>query len=184
MHFLWSGEPYGIREKPMYGMRIVTFTAVLFQPWLTLGASYGAQGTTYPDISTVSWITRTDGATSDQFPFGFVQLGTNAEQKTDNSPDSSWPLIRWHQTADHGVAPNMWVPQEVLVRSWFSGGWITPSCLQQWTPMILRLCNVLTSKFHSIADNWWIQSPFGVIHPRDKLTVAKRLAWAGEWYWL
>ena len=32
--------------------------------------------------------------------------------------------------------------------------------------------------------NWWIQSPYGVIHPRDKLTVAKRLAWAGEWYWL
>jgi len=53
------------------------------------------------------WSTRTGGATSNQFPFGFVQLGTNAEQKTDNSPDSSWPLIRWHQTADHGVAPNM-----------------------------------------------------------------------------
>ena len=53
-------------------------------------------------------ISRTGGATSSQFPFGFVQLGTNAEQKTDNSPDSSWPLIRWHQTADHGVAPNMY----------------------------------------------------------------------------
>ena len=144
MHFLLSGEPYGIREKQMYGMRIVTFTAVLSQPWLTPGASYGAQGITYSDILIVPWITRTNGATSNQFPFGFVQLGTNAEQKTDNSPDSSWPLIRWHQTADYGVAPNTWVlqSQEVLVRSWFPGGWITPSCLQQWTPMILRLSNV------------------------------------------
>ena len=49
---------------------------------------------------------RTGGAARDQFPFGFVQLGTNAEQKTENNPDSSWPLIRWHQTADFGVAPN------------------------------------------------------------------------------
>merc|ERR1712203_1204631 len=84
--------------------------------------------------------------TSNNFPFGFVQLGTNAEQKTDNSPDSSWPLIRWHQTADHGVAPNM------------------------------RMNHTFMSAAMDTHDP---ESPYGVIHPRDKLTVAKRLAWSG-----
>jgi len=107
---------------------------------------YGCAFPTMIDTWRKIWATRTGGATSNNFPFGFVQLGTNAEQKTDNSPDSSWPLIRWHQTADHGVAPNM----------------------------------KMNHTFMSAAmDTHDPQSPFGVIHPRDKLTVAKRLAWAG-----
>jgi len=92
------------------------------------------------------WSTKTGGAASDQFPFGFVQLGTNAEQKTENNPDSSWPLIRWHQTADFGVAPNS------------------------------RMNHTFMSAAMDTHDP---ESPYGVIHPRDKLTVANRLAWAG-----
>jgi len=107
---------------------------------------YGCAFPTMIDTWRKLWSTRTDGATSDQFPFGFVQLGSNAEQKTDNSPDSSWPLIRWHQTADHGVAPNM------------------------------RMNHTFMSAAMDTHDP---ESPYGVIHPRDKLTVAKRLAWAG-----
>lgn len=99
----------------MCGMRIGTFMVVPFLPWLILGVSYGAQGNLYIVHFCTRAFLRTGGATNELFPFGFVQLGTNAEQKTDNSPDSSWPLIRWHQTADHGIAPNMWVSEKILM---------------------------------------------------------------------
>ena len=112
---IFPGEPYGIKEKPMYGMRIGTYMVVPFLPWLILGVSYGAQGNMYIVHLCTRAFLRTGGATNELFPFGFVQLGTNAEQKTDNSPDSSWPLIRWHQTADHGIAPNMWVSEKILM---------------------------------------------------------------------
>ncbi|XP_063291972.1 sialate O-acetylesterase [Pelobates fuscus] len=42
------------------------------------------------------------GQTDQHFPFGFVQLSTNQKSKElDN-----FPIIRWHQTADYGFAPN------------------------------------------------------------------------------
>ena len=40
--------------------------------------------------------------TSDEFPFGFMQLST--VQADNHSP--SFPVIRWHQTADYGFVPN------------------------------------------------------------------------------
>ena len=40
--------------------------------------------------------------TSDTFPFGFMQISTwDAGMKEPNCP-----VIRWHQTADHGYVPN------------------------------------------------------------------------------
>ncbi|BFZ00309.1 hypothetical protein BsWGS_03347 [Bradybaena similaris] len=50
---------------------------------------------------------QTDGS----FPFGFVQLAPN-----DNRPDTSvgFPDIRWHQTADHGFAPNPVIPNTFM----------------------------------------------------------------------
>ncbi|KAM4651390.1 sialate O-acetylesterase isoform 2-T2 [Discoglossus pictus] len=44
----------------------------------------------------------TNGQTNRYFPFGFVQLSTN--QKTEQK--DNFPIIRWHQTADFGYAPN------------------------------------------------------------------------------
>ena len=40
--------------------------------------------------------------TPNDFPFGFVQLSTWKA----SDPDPSFPVIRWHQTADHGYVPN------------------------------------------------------------------------------
>ena len=40
--------------------------------------------------------------TSDMFPFGFMQLSTFQE----NNEQPGFPVIRWHQTADHGYVPN------------------------------------------------------------------------------
>ncbi|KAM8927623.1 sialate O-acetylesterase [Pelodytes ibericus] len=42
-----------------------------------------------------------NGQTDRLFPFGFVQLSTYQRGKQDN-----YPVIRWHQTADYGFAPN------------------------------------------------------------------------------
>ena len=39
----------------------------------------------------------------DNFPFGFVQIGTNYTS-TNDRPD--FPVIRWHQTSDYGYVPN------------------------------------------------------------------------------
>ena len=49
------------------------------------------------------WSTNT--LTSNMFPFGFAQLST--WDANDKKP--GFPVIRWHQTADHG-----WVPNKVL----------------------------------------------------------------------
>ena len=40
--------------------------------------------------------------TSENFPFGFVQLSTWKAEDL----DPSFPVIRWHQTADVGMVPN------------------------------------------------------------------------------
>merc|ERR1719210_1844021 len=40
--------------------------------------------------------------TSNMFPFGFMQLGTQNKAK----PDSLFPVMRWHQTAHYGYVPN------------------------------------------------------------------------------
>ena len=47
MHSLLKGEPYGIKEKPMFGMRTGIYTDVPSLLWSTHGVRYGAQGTTY-----------------------------------------------------------------------------------------------------------------------------------------
>ena len=47
MHSLLKGEPYGIKEKPMYGMRTGIYTDVPSLLWSTHGERYGAQGITY-----------------------------------------------------------------------------------------------------------------------------------------
>ncbi|GFO42736.1 sialate o-acetylesterase-like [Plakobranchus ocellatus] len=44
-----------------------------------------------------------NGETSIEFPFGFVQLSANAP---DPSISFGFPDIRWHQTADYGFVPN------------------------------------------------------------------------------
>ncbi|XP_061074008.1 sialate O-acetylesterase-like isoform X1 [Conger conger] len=40
------------------------------------------------------------GQTAPDFPFGFVQLCTR------NKTEDGFPVLRWHQTADYGFAPN------------------------------------------------------------------------------
>ena len=92
-----------------------------------------------------TWATNTQGETPADFPFGFVQLGANAEQVSDSNPDSKWSLIRWHQTADQGSVPNSNLPNTFMATA---------------------------------VDTHDPDSPYGAIHPRDKLTVASRLAWA------
>ena len=49
------------------------------------------------------WNKRTHNSTNLNFPFGFVQLA-NAEVETESV--GYWPVIRWHQTANVGYAPN------------------------------------------------------------------------------
>ncbi|KAM4704298.1 sialate O-acetylesterase [Rhinophrynus dorsalis] len=44
----------------------------------------------------------TDGQTDRYFPFGFVQLSTYQK----STQKDMFPVIRWHQTADYGYAPN------------------------------------------------------------------------------
>ncbi|KAJ1174756.1 hypothetical protein NDU88_000048 [Pleurodeles waltl] len=43
-----------------------------------------------------------EGQTDRYFPFGFVQLSTNQKSESNDN----FPIIRWHQTADFGYAPN------------------------------------------------------------------------------
>merc|ERR1712121_123527 len=92
-----------------------------------------------------SWATNTKGETPPYFPFGFIQLGTNVEQVSDSDPDSSWSLLRWHQTGDTGSVPNP---------------------------------HLLNTFMATAVDTHDPDSPYCAIHPRDKLTVASRLAWA------
>ena len=55
------------------------------------------------------WSTFSRVGTLTNFPVGFMQLSTwNAN---DNKP--GFPVVRWHQTADHGFVPN----QELQVTS-------------------------------------------------------------------
>ncbi|KAJ8257123.1 hypothetical protein COCON_G00192750 [Conger conger] len=42
------------------------------------------------------------GQTAPDFPFGFVQISTNVR----SSRSEGFPLLRWHQTAEYGFAPN------------------------------------------------------------------------------
>ncbi|CAI9596903.1 unnamed protein product [Staurois parvus] len=50
------------------------------------------------------------GQTDPNFPFGFVQLSTcQKSQQKDN-----YPVIRWHQTADYGYAPNPRMPNTFM----------------------------------------------------------------------
>ncbi|XP_075460400.1 sialate O-acetylesterase isoform X2 [Ascaphus truei] len=44
----------------------------------------------------------TEGQTERYFPFGFVQLSTYQKKQQNDM----FPVIRWHQTADYGFAPN------------------------------------------------------------------------------
>ena len=51
-------------------------------------------------------------ADPEYFPFGIVQLSTIAQ---DSNP--STPMIRWHQTADHGYVPNEDLPDSFMAVS-------------------------------------------------------------------
>ncbi|CAF0867308.1 unnamed protein product [Adineta ricciae] len=55
-----------------------------------------------------SWNERTNNITDIQFPFGFVQLSTFANN---SEYIGSYPEIRWHQTFDIGYVPNNVVPK-------------------------------------------------------------------------
>ncbi|XP_075046509.1 sialate O-acetylesterase [Mixophyes fleayi] len=50
------------------------------------------------------------GQTDPNFPFGFVQLSTFQKGK----PTDNYPVIRWHQTADFGYAPNSMMPNTFM----------------------------------------------------------------------
>ncbi|CAN2388130.1 short-chain carboxylesterase activity [Pristimantis euphronides] len=50
------------------------------------------------------------GQTDPNFPFGFVQLSTYMKTKVDDN----YPVIRWHQTADYGYAPNLKMPNTFM----------------------------------------------------------------------
>lgn len=80
-----------------------------------------------------------EGQTDKDFPFGFVQLSTYQKSKSNDN----FPIIRWHQTADFGYAPN-------------------PRMRNTFMAVAVDLCDEA--------------SPYGSIHPRDKQSVAHRLA--------
>lgn len=50
------------------------------------------------------------GQTDPNFPFGFVQLSTYLKSQ----PNDNYPVIRWHQTADYGYAPNPKMPNTFM----------------------------------------------------------------------
>ncbi|XP_069080622.1 sialate O-acetylesterase [Pleurodeles waltl] len=80
-----------------------------------------------------------EGQTDRYFPFGFVQLSTNQKSESNDN----FPIIRWHQTADFGYAPNS------------------------------RMRNTFMAVAIDLCDE---TSPYGCVHPRDKQSVAHRLA--------
>ena len=51
--------------------------------------------------------------TSTNFPIGFMQLST--WDANDNKP--GFPVVRWHQTADHGFVPNQELQVSHIVRN-------------------------------------------------------------------
>ena len=48
------------------------------------------------------WNENTEGLTDELFPFGFVQLAPNR----DNRNNFNWPIVRWKQTGEMGYVPN------------------------------------------------------------------------------
>lgn len=56
---------------------------------------------TFPEMIN-EWRNVWSDFTSPTFPFGFMQLSTNQVGHT----GPGFPIIRWHQTADHGFVPN------------------------------------------------------------------------------
>ncbi|XP_076822107.1 sialate O-acetylesterase-like [Clavelina lepadiformis] len=56
-----------------------------------------------------SWHQGTMGHSDPQFPFGFVQLAND-----EGPDDGSFPVIRWHQTADYGYVPNPKMPNTFM----------------------------------------------------------------------
>ncbi|XP_002124590.3 sialate O-acetylesterase-like [Ciona intestinalis] len=56
-----------------------------------------------------NWYEGTGGQTHREFPFGFVQLST-----VNSTDDGSFSLIRWHQTANIGYAPNVKMPNTFM----------------------------------------------------------------------
>jgi len=107
---------------------------------------YGCNFSKMIEVWRQMWAERTNGETAIDFPFGFVELGTNREQVSDSYPNGLWPLLRWYQTSEVGSVPNQRMPNTFMATA---------------------------------MDTHDPDSPFGAIHPRDKLTVASRLAWAG-----
>ncbi|KAF4532321.1 hypothetical protein B566_EDAN003624 [Ephemera danica] len=73
-----------------------------------------------------------------KFPFGIVQIGPYS-----GGGDSSYGILRFHQTVEQGVLPNLYIPESFFAASY---------------------------------DTTDPTSPTGDIHPRDKPTVATRLA--------
>ncbi|XP_057307116.1 sialate O-acetylesterase-like [Hydractinia symbiolongicarpus] len=92
------------------------------------------------------WHQASNGTTSLNFPFGFVQLSTLGNDlssyKNANAMVHGFPVIRWQQTAEYGYVPNPKLPN---------------------TFMAVAL---------DLPDN---KSPFLGIHPRHKTDVAYRL---------
>lgn len=73
------------------------------------------------------WAAMTDGRTSSQFPFGFVQLnsiGNNSvydsptDPGDDLSPVFGYAALRWSQTASYGFVPNPAQPRVFMAVSY------------------------------------------------------------------
>ncbi|XP_075695297.1 sialate O-acetylesterase isoform X3 [Rhinoderma darwinii] len=69
------------------------------------------------------------GQTDPNFPFGFVQLSTGPKYR----PIVNIPVIRWHQTADYGYAPNPKMPNTFMAVSMDLGDERCPYGRFRWT---------------------------------------------------
>nr|AAH84103.1 LOC495015 protein [Xenopus laevis] len=79
--------------------------AIWYQGEQNTGTNTDLYNCTFPALIEdwrLSFYEGTNGQTDRHFPFGFVQLSTY--QKKQQNDD--YPVIRWHQTADYGYAPN------------------------------------------------------------------------------
>ena len=123
------------------------------------------------------------GTTSSSAPFGIVQLADS----TDEGWGSNVPQMHWAQTANHGVVPNVHLPNCFIATAhdlpdpWADGCWeAAECCISTGRPLDPR-CNAQHRgwlKNGGVGDEPTTHSMGVTIHPRVKYQVGARLAQA------
>ena len=97
-NYLWNGMIQPLTQMSIRG-------ALWYQGEANTGHNKEIYDCTFENLISSwrqRWNDNTEGLTDELFPFGFVQLAPNR----DNRNNFNWPIVRWKQTGEVGYVPN------------------------------------------------------------------------------